>query len=84
MIDACEKGVELEPENGAYHDRRGLARALTGDYEGAIEDFMFFVEWSKENGLYEQYGAQREAWIAELSARRNPFDEATLEVLLNE
>ncbi len=44
VLDACERAVELAPENGDYHDSRGLARALTGDYEGAIEDFEFYIE----------------------------------------
>jgi tetratricopeptide (TPR) repeat protein len=81
--EACERGVELDPDNGAYRDSRGLARALTGDYAGAIEDFRFFVTWSKSAG-YETMASKREAWIAELEAQRNPFDEATLEELQNE
>lgn len=81
---ACERAVALAPDNGAIRDNRGLARALTGDYRGAIEDFKFYVEWSKENDLYEPYGLNREAWIAELEAGRNPFDEATLEELRQE
>ena len=44
----------------------------------------FFVEWLKENDLYEQYGTKTEAWIAELKAGRNPFDAETLEALRNE
>jgi RsiW-degrading membrane proteinase PrsW (M82 family)/tetratricopeptide (TPR) repeat protein len=84
VITACERAVELAPGHGGIRDSRGLARALTGNYEGAIEDFKFFVEWSKENSENEQYGVKREAWIAELEAGRNPFDEATLEELQNE
>ncbi len=37
VLEACERGVELEPDNGAYRDSRGLGRALTGDYAGTIE-----------------------------------------------
>jgi peroxiredoxin len=86
VIEACDKGVALaDAESVAGHrDSRGLARALTGDLAGAIEDFEVFVAWSKENGLYEEYGAKREAWVAELKAGRNPFDQATLEALRNE
>lgn len=85
VIDACEQAVELAPDDGWIRDSRGLARALTGDYPGAIEDFKFCVEWLKENGMYEQYdGAMREAWIAELEAGRNPFDEDTLTALREE
>lgn len=83
-MDACERAVELAPDEGAVHDSRGLARALTGDYPRAVEDFKLFVEWSKQNELYEPYGRKREAWIAELEAGRNPFDEATLEELQKE
>ncbi len=84
VLDACEQAVKLAPDDGWKYDNRGLARALTGDYQGAIEDFKFFVEWSKQNDLYEQYGHKREAWIAELEAGHNPFDEATLEALRKE
>lgn len=83
-MDACQRAVELAPDEGVVRDSRGLARALTGDYSGAIEDFKLFVEWSKQNSLYEPYGHKREAWIAELEAGRNPFDEATLEALRKE
>ena len=41
VINYCEKAVELQPES---RDRRGLARALTGDIEGAIDDFQAFVD----------------------------------------
>lgn len=86
VFEACEKGVELAaPERRAGNrDSRGVARALTGDYAGAMEDFEVFVAWTKENGQYEHYRAKREAWIAELKAGRNPFDEETLEALRNE
>jgi regulator of sirC expression with transglutaminase-like and TPR domain len=53
-MNACEQAVQLDPNTGHWYDSRGLARALSGDYQGAIEDFQFFVEWSKENSLYEQ------------------------------
>ncbi len=84
FIDACEQSVALDPEHGGHRDSRGLAYALTGDYESAIEDFKFYVDWSKENDQYEQDGTKRESWIAELEAGRNPFDEATLQELLLE
>ena len=37
---------KLEEELADYRDSRGLARALTGDSKGAIEDFRFFAEKS--------------------------------------
>jgi tetratricopeptide (TPR) repeat protein len=84
FMEACERAVELAPDDGNIRDSRGLARALTGDYEGAIEDFEYFVVWSKKYGQYEDRRPKREAWIVELEAGRNPFDEATLEALRTE
>ena len=65
-------------------DSRGLARALIGDIEGAIVDFTAYVDWSKENDLYDTHGKKREAWIAALQRGENPFDEATLAELRKE
>ena len=36
---ALKKAVKLKPNNSNIQFNRGLARALTGDYQGAIEDF---------------------------------------------
>jgi WD40 repeat protein len=79
----CNRAVELEPENGECHDARGLARALTGDYRGAIEDFEFYIEWARDKRP-ERLLSWRQEWIGELKAGRNPFDAATLEALRNE
>jgi hypothetical protein len=38
---ACEKAVELDSANGEIRDSRGVARAVTGDFTGAIEDFRY-------------------------------------------
>ena len=84
VIGACEHAVELVPDRGDYRDSRGLARALMGDYAGAIEDFEFAVERWKEEDEYEPRGPRREAWIIELEQGRNPFDFDTLEALWNE
>jgi lipoprotein NlpI len=84
VLYACKQAVALAPEDGNLRDSRGLARALTRDYKGAIEDFTFFVEWSQENNRPEQERAQRYAWIAALQAGKNPFDQTTLEALIEE
>jgi hypothetical protein len=67
------------PGGAYFRDSRGLARALTGAYGGAIEDFKFLVEWSRKSDLFNLLGSKRQAWIAELEKGRNPFDAATLE-----
>ncbi|HSR31734.1 MAG TPA: hypothetical protein VLY63_14300, partial [Anaerolineae bacterium] len=81
VLSACEQAVTLAPHDGDIHDCRGLARALTGDSKGAREDFEFYVDWLKQGGQHKPGGNGREAWIAELDAGENPFDEATLEDL---
>ncbi|MBK8129068.1 MAG: tetratricopeptide repeat protein [bacterium] len=81
VLFACETAVTMDPENGVYQDSRGLARALTGDFEGAIEDFNAYILWQKENNNDQEKIALREAWIEALEAGSNPFDEETLATL---
>ena len=77
VLDACETAVNLAPESGNIRDSRGLARALTGDFEGAIEDFQAFVDWTFNDGEK----AQRQHWIESLHAGENPFTPEELEHL---
>ncbi|NEO17526.1 MULTISPECIES: hypothetical protein [unclassified Moorena] len=80
VMDACEKAVAKEPEHSGILDSRGLARALTGDTPGAISDFQAFVDWIDDDELK----AQRQEWIDELRAGKNPFTEEVLKGLLEE
>ncbi|HTG59456.1 MAG TPA: tetratricopeptide repeat protein [Terriglobia bacterium] len=90
VLESCQEAVSRNPEQGMIRDSRGLARILTGDREGAIEDFKAFIAWTRQdqqsNGSdseYLQYVAQeRERWITDLEAGRNPFDAATLAATL--
>jgi WD40 repeat protein len=83
VLDACGRAVALAPYNAKYRDSRGLARALTGDPTGAIEDFEAFIAWANEQDPESNQAAitQREHWIADLRAGRQPFDEETLRQL---
>ncbi|MCP4593010.1 MAG: hypothetical protein GY842_19935, partial [bacterium] len=76
VLPTCESAVEWAAGDGDTHEARGLARALTGDYEGAIEDLQFAVEWwqrhANEDESYEDEIAERQDWITELEAGRNP------------
>lgn len=86
--DACDLAVELAENNDEEargRDSRGIAFVLANwDYETAGEDFRFYVEWSKKNGLYEEYGRKRESWIQKIEAGEVPFDESILQDLRNE
>ena len=69
VMFACEKAVAMSPQDGKIIDSRGLARALTGNIEGAIADFLVYVEWTRN----EEKKAQRQQWIKALQAGENPF-----------
>ncbi|MBD2203335.1 hypothetical protein H6G33_04920 [Calothrix sp. FACHB-1219] len=77
VMFACEKAVSLAPTNGNIRDSRGLARALTGNTKGAIEDFQAFIEWTDNS----EEKSQRQGWINSLSAGKNPFTKEELEKL---
>jgi WD40 repeat protein len=83
VLPACERAVELEPHNETHRDSRGIARTLSGDYAGAIEDFAFAIDRWKERDSerFESPILEREAWIAELEEGRNPLDAETLAAL---
>jgi tetratricopeptide (TPR) repeat protein len=86
VIPICERSVRLAPDSEKYlaHNSRGVARAMTTNYSGAIEDFKVFIEWSKTNDRYEEAGKKREEWVKALEGGENPFNEVTLETLRNE
>jgi WD40 repeat protein len=84
VMAACEHAVSLSPDSGRAHDDRGIARALSGDRAGAIEDLTRFVQWLSENNIDDSRRGKFEAWLTELRAGRDPFDPATLEELRKE
>jgi len=75
ILAACNHAVRLAPQNGNIRESRGVARALQGDYAGAIEDLTY----ARENGSGNQ--ARLNAWIAALEAGQNPFDAQRLREL---
>jgi hypothetical protein len=86
VLSTCEKAVALDPYGGDIRDSRGLARALMGKRQGAIEDFTFFVQWMQHRlkPLSQddtEKLAQRQNWIKQLKAGQNPFGPDTLKKL---
>ncbi|MEM7066526.1 MAG: TIR domain-containing protein [Cyanobacteria bacterium P01_B01_bin.77] len=77
VLDACEQAVARAPANGGILDSRGLARALTGDIEGAIADFQVFVDWTDDDDAR----LQRQEWIKALKAGKTPFTSEVLKSL---
>jgi len=74
VMEYCEKAVELAPEDGSIRNRRALARALTGNIQGAIEDFQFAIE--KSDG--KEYKSKAQGWIEVLKKGENSFTEEVL------
>ena len=80
VIRACDLAVERAGNEDRIHgfrDSRGLARALRGNNQGAIEDFEFFIEHT-DNA---EQKSQRQAWVSALKAGKNPFTPEVLESL---
>jgi hypothetical protein len=72
VMFACQTAVFLDPNNPDFADSRGIARAMIGDFAGAISDFRYYAEF----GWYET--DLRREWIAELAAGRNPLADESL------
>ncbi|MGD2181256.1 NACHT domain-containing protein [Lusitaniella coriacea] len=85
VLFAGEKAVELasELDKEWLRDTRGLARALTEDKEGAIEDFQAVLD----SGYFddsEKEQQQRQGWLDALRAGDNPFTPEVLAALREE
>jgi WD40 repeat protein len=82
VLFAAEEAVRLEPNDPNYRDTRGLARALTGDVNGALEDFAEFAR--RATAAPPQLVQRRKRWIEDLTAGKNPFTEQVLARLRDE
>jgi tetratricopeptide (TPR) repeat protein len=77
VMSACEQAVKLAPEDFGIRDSRGLARALTGNIDGAIADFQAFVDLTPNM----EKKSRRQHWIDTLRTGKNPFTPEELEAL---
>ena len=84
FLYAGEKAVTLSPAATSARDTRGLARALTGDLAGAIEDFRFFIDHFDADKWPQLYSEMRQQWVAELERGHNPINVTVLQRLLEE
>ncbi|MBD2210977.1 tetratricopeptide repeat protein [Nostoc linckia FACHB-104] len=78
VMFACNQAVKLAPK-GYIRDSRGLARALTGDYQGAIADFEAYIAQTDDKDKK----AQRQSWVKDLKAGKNPITDDVLKRLQN-
>ncbi|AFY33697.1 sigma-54 interacting domain-containing protein [Calothrix sp. PCC 7507] len=79
VMFACNQAVKLAPNDGNIRDSRGLARALTGDYPGAIADFEDYIAQTDDKDIK----AQRQSWVKDLKAGKNPITDDELKRLRN-
>lgn len=83
-LGAAEKALQIQPDAMWMRDTRGLALALTGNFRKAVDDFQAYVDWTRANDQYDQYGRKREAWIQEILSGHNPFTPKVLTDLRDE
>ena len=77
MLFAGEKAVQLKPNHGNILETRGVARALTGNLEGAIEDFQAALD----SGYFDdddERKQQLQDWLEVLRRGENPITEEVL------
>ena len=67
-LPVCEKAVNLLPNPMAI-DSRGMARAMIGDWSGALSDFGKSADYLSD----QHWRKQHADWIRDLQSRRNPI-----------
>jgi WD40 repeat protein len=78
VMFACENAVNLATaeQKGNYQESRGLAKALSGDRQGAIADFQAYIDDPKSNPNYKD---QHKQWIAAIKKGENPLTDKVLQ-----
>ncbi len=79
VMNACTKVAAIDDSKDEERAGRGFARALTGNFQGAIEDFQFFIKSKQAPADVKQ---QVLGWIETLKKGENPFTEEVLKGLL--
>ncbi|MGH8070026.1 MAG: tetratricopeptide repeat protein [Candidatus Entotheonellia bacterium] len=77
VMFACERAVELEPERWQIRENRGVARAMTGNIDGAIEDFQEYIKKTSDP----MRKSQRQRWVDALRAGEDPFTDEEIKTL---
>lgn len=80
VMVACDQAITLAPKSLYALRSRGLARALTGDRTGAIEDFQKVTKPESNFGPPEENERIR-SWIETLESGKDPFTEDVLKSL---
>jgi tetratricopeptide (TPR) repeat protein len=91
VLDACERAVKAADQSGKFRDYLGVARALTGDTGGAIQDLEAYVTFEQRHhaghpGSVQErrqldYIAKVQGWIDALKLGKDPFTKVELKAL---
>ena len=81
ILFASEKAIHSHPDWPIFRDTRGLVKAITGDFQGAIDDFEFVHEKLTNCGYGGMYRSlwkdedqpQRQVWLLALRLGQNPI-----------
>lgn len=79
VVSMCDYAFDARDDIPPYRDSRGLARALTGDFEGAIADFRYVIEEGDQS-----LRDTRIPYLEKLLKGENPFTEEELATLRGE
>ncbi|MCP3963084.1 MAG: DUF1570 domain-containing protein [bacterium] len=72
VLPACDRAVELTPERFGPLDSRGVARAISGDLDGAVADLRAALELAGDD-WNDEAKALRASWVRGLGNGVNPF-----------
>ena len=75
MLIACDRAVAIDPEEQDYRFGRALARAITGNFDGATRD----LQWLKDRMEEKRLKMLFQSWIEILQGGHNPFTPQMLE-----
>jgi hypothetical protein len=74
VLGECDRAAALSGEHPLVLNSRGIARALTGDTAGAIEDLEAYAAWTEDEDL----AAKRREWVGQLRNGGQPLTDETL------
>lgn len=81
VLPACEMAIELEPDVPYFYESRGLARVLTNNHSGAIDDFTAAIRYARDSGEGQDRIPMWEDWATQLEQGKMPITPELLEEL---
>ncbi|HEY9623701.1 MAG TPA: tetratricopeptide repeat protein, partial [Crinalium sp.] len=76
---ACDRAVNLIPNDWSPLESRGVNRVRRGDFKGAIADFKAAIAVAPDDESKTRW----QTWIADLQAGKNPLTPDVIQTLLN-